>query len=40
VVGAKSLAAGHIELSTRRSRAKLPTPVDEAVAKAVDLLAR
>jgi prolyl-tRNA synthetase len=40
VVGAKSLAAGSVEISLRReSRVKLPTPPAEAVAKVLSLLA-
>ena len=38
VVGAKSLAGGHVELSRRRGREKLLTAVADAASKAIELL--
>jgi prolyl-tRNA synthetase len=38
VVGKKGLEQGQVELSLRRDKAKVPTPVGEAVAKAKQLL--
>jgi hypothetical protein len=38
-VGRKRAAQGQVELSLRRDRAKVPVPLDDAVAKARELLA-
>jgi prolyl-tRNA synthetase len=40
VVGGKSFAAGQVELSLRRDRAKLPVPAGEALARALELVER
>ena len=40
VVGGKSFAAGQIELSLRRDRAKVPVPAAEALARALELVER